>query len=138
MALTDAQKAQCRMYLGWSMGYDDRDSHLERSMNGLDSKPEVELLITDTLVNGGILATLAAIDAKLIAAHNRLKAAAVGSITLNAAELQMLCREGNRIVARLARLLGVEVREGGGYSSALPSGRTESGAYYPGGNYIGK
>lgn len=125
------------MYLGWAFGFADRDSHLEQSFNGLETKPDEELLITDTLANGGILASLADIDSKIVLSHKRLKADNVGSIQLNRREVYDLCREGNRFVARLARLLGVEVREGGGYSPSLPKGRTERGGYYPAG-YIGK
>ncbi len=139
MALTDTQKAQCRQYLGWAFGFFDTDSLLEQSFSGLETKPAEEALITNALVDGGILATLLDIDARLILAHKRLKAATVGTIKLNHQEVQDLRREGNRFVARLSRLLGVEVRAGGGFSTSMPQGREERGGYrtYPG-NYIGK
>ena len=137
MALTATQKAQIRQYLGWSFGFADRDSHLEQSFNGIETEPQAELLITDTLANGGILESLLQIDRELVLSRTRLKADAVGSIALNRREVKDLRREGDRFVARLAKILGVEVREGGGYGTSLPSGRTERGGYYPG-NYIGK
>ena len=137
MALTGPQKAKCRQYLGWAFGFNDRDSHLEQSFSGLETKPDEELLLTDTLVNGGLIASLEDIDAKLVLAHKRLKASKVGDIVLNAQEVKALCKEGNRFVGRLARLLGVEVRDGGGFSTSSPIGRTQGGGYYPG-NYIGK
>ncbi len=138
MALTDAQKAQCRQYLGWAFGFNDRDSLLEQSFSGLETKPAEEALITDTLVDGGILASLLDVDARIILAHKRLKAAAVGTIKLNHDEVTDLRREGNRFVGRLSRLLGVPVRDGGGFSTSLPSSETTRGGYRMAGNYIGK
>lgn len=132
MALSPAQKALCRQYLGWSFGFNDRDSHLEQSFNGLETKPDEEALVV------AVLASVADIDAKIVTAHKRLKAAKVGDIGLNYDEVRQLRDEGNRFVGRMARMLGVEVREGGGFSSSLPTGRTQQGGYYPGGNYIGK
>ena len=137
MALDGPQKAKCRQYLGWAFGFNDSDSHLEQSFSGLETKPDEELLITDTLANGGVLASLADIDAKLILAHKRLKASKVGDIVLNRMEVRDLCKEGNRFVARLARMLGVPVRDGGGFSTAAPSGSSTRGGHYPG-NYVGK
>jgi len=137
VALTGPQKAKCRQYLGWAFGFNDRDSHLEQSFSGLETKPDEELLITDTLSNGGILASIEDIDAKLVLAHKRLKASKVGDIVLNRMEIKDLCKEGNRFVGRLSRMLGVEVRDGGGFSTSSPAGRTQGGGHYPG-NYIGK
>jgi len=137
LALTGPQKAKIRQYLGWSFGFADRDSLLEQAFSGLETKPDEELLITDTLANGGVLASIEDIDSKIVLAHKRLKASKVGDIALNSMEIKQLCKEGDRFVGRLARMLGVEVREGGGFSSSLPSGRTERGGYYPD-NYIGK
>lgn len=138
MALTGAQKAQCRQYLGWAFGFNDRDSLLEQAFSGLETKPDEELLITDILVNGGILASMLDVDARIILAHKRLKAAAVGTIQLNHQEVADLRREGNRFVARLASLLGVPVRNGGGFSTALPTSETTRGGHRMAGNYIGK
>lgn len=131
MALTPAQKALCRQYLGWSFGFNDRDSHLEQSFNGLETKPDEEALVVAVLVS------IADIDSKIVLAHKRLKARKVGDIGLNFGEVEQLRDEGNRFIGRMSRMLGVEVREGGGFSSSLPSGRTERGGYYPQ-NYIGK
>lgn len=131
MALTPAQKALCRQYLGWAFGFNDRDSHLEQSFSGLETKPDEEALVVATL------ASCEDISAKLVLAHKRLKAAKVGDIGLNYDEVIQLRDEGSRFVGQMARMLGVEVREGGGFSSSLPTGRSERGGYYPG-NYIGK
>ena len=132
MALTGAQKAQCRKALGWPFGFNDRSSLLEQSFSGLETKPDEELLLTDTLVNGGILASLTDIEQKLVLAHKRLKADAVGSIKLNRAEIDGLRREGSRFVATLSRLLGVPVRDGGQFSPGIQSG------YDSMENYVGK
>lgn len=137
MALTPTQKAQCRQYLGWSFGFADRDSLLEQAFNGLETKPAEELLITDTLANGGILESLLQIDKELVLSRKRLKADNVGTIQLNRREVKDLRKEGDRYVSRLGKLLGVPVREGGGYTQSLPTGQTTRGGYYPG-NYIGK
>lgn len=137
MALTAPQKAKCRQYLGWAFGFNDRDSHLEQSFSGLETKPDEELLITDTLANGGILASCEDVDAKLVLAHKRLKASKVGDIALNRMEIKDLRKEGDRFVARLSRLLGVPVRSGGGYSTSMPTGSSTRGGFYPE-NYIGK
>ncbi len=138
MALTPEQKALCRQYLGWSFGFNDQDSHLEQSFSGLETKPAEEALLTNPLAQGGLIESLQDIDARLILAHKRLKAEKVGTIQLNHREVDDLRREGNRFVGRLARLLGVEVRDGGGFSSGLPSGQTTRGGYDSPGNYIGK
>ena len=135
MALTEAQKTQVRSYLGWSARFHQFDSRLEQAMNAVDGTAS-ETLITDTLANGGILASLADIDTKLTAAHGRLKATKVGSIELNRSEVIQLRREGRRWVGRLASLLGVEVRNNaygsahGGFASFEYQGIS--------GNYVGK
>lgn len=104
MGLSDAQRAQVRLYLGWPARFLQTDSALELAMRALDTTPESEALVTS------LLASLADIDTKLEAAHARLKAAKVGSIELNGAELVQLRGEGRRFAGRLAALLGVELR----------------------------
>lgn len=73
-------------------------------MRALDTTPESEAIVTS------LLASLADIDQKLVAAHARLKASNVGSIALNGAEVSQLRGEGRRFSGRLAGLLGVELR----------------------------
>jgi len=104
MALSDAQRADVRLYLGWPARFLQTDSALELAMRALETTPESEALVTS------LLASLADVDVKLEAAHARLKAAKVGSIELNGAELVQLRGEGRRFAGRLAALLGVEIR----------------------------
>ena len=106
-------------------------------MNALDTEPEHELQLTDTLANGGLLASIKDIDTKLVSAHGRLKAMKVGSIGLpGSGEITELKREGRRFIGRVADILGVPVL--GDYFGGS-SRRAFAG---PGGvgpsNYIGK
>lgn len=124
MALTEAQRLQVRLFLGWQDGFGQFDSRLEQAMNHVDNRPELLALVTNAIdgTPPGLLACLQDIDTKLRAAHGRFKATVVGSLTLNPAEKQQLRSEGSRFVKRLAAILGVEVRSnpfssGGGGSS---------------------
>lgn len=111
MALSPTERAKVREYLGWTQRYFQTDSRLEMAMNSLDASAEALLLVQDTLANGGLLASLADIDAKLVNAHKRIKVAKVGTIELpGKMEIGILRSEGRRFVGRLASLLGVEVR----------------------------
>lgn len=133
MALTDAQKAAIRRALGWSARFAQFDSRLDQAMSAISTLPEAELQITDTLANNGILANIDDIQSRLRAQYTRLKADQVGTIKLNPREQRQLRSEGSRYVLELARLLGVEVRDGGLFGGARKS--TFAGF---GGNYIGK
>ena len=64
MALTTAQQALCRQYLGWPFGFNDRSSHLAQSFSGLETKPDEEALVVATL------ASCEEISAKIVLAHN--------------------------------------------------------------------
>jgi hypothetical protein len=140
MALTAQNKADIRTYLGWSARFHQTDSRLEQAMSALETEPEHEKWITNTLapVAGeprGILAELVAIDAKLDDAHNRLKALKVGSIDLPIRnEINTLRSEGRRHVSRMATILGVEVRHDV-YSGAPNRNRAAYGGLANGGNY---
>lgn len=129
MALTDTEKAACRLYLGWSARFHQHDSRLEMALIAVGDLPEHQAQITNLITGSppGLLACLQDIDSKLRGAHGRLKASEVGSIKLNAAELQQLRSEGRRFVGRLAAILGVEKQ-----ADVFASG---GGA---GGNYVGK
>ena len=107
--LDEEQKASIRLYTGWSVRFGQVDSRLERALLALDSYPEHEAQITNPIGGDppGILAQLVAIDAKLVAAHARLKADKVGSIELNRGEMSALRSEGRRFVLRLCSLLSV-------------------------------
>lgn len=138
MALTDTQKADVRRALGWSARFHQFDSRLEQAMSALATEPEHELQLTDTLANNGILANIADIQTKLRAAHSRIKADVVGPIQLNKQELRQLIGEGSRWVSDLARILGVEVRNGGIFGKAFIGSFAGFGGLYGGGNFIGK
>lgn len=128
MALTEAQRLEIRLFLGWQDGFGQFDSRLEQGMNHVDNRPELLALITNAIDGSppGLLASLRDIDTKLRGAHGRLKANVVGPITLNRAELQQLRSEGARFVGRLAAIIGVEVR-------ANPFSSRSAG-----GNFVGK
>lgn len=126
--LTASQRAQIRLYCGYSARFRQTDSRLEQAMNALD----VGDIDTFNEVLG-FLASLADMDAKLLNAHNRLKAMKVGSIMLDAkVEIGMLRSEGRRFVGRLASTLGVEVRQdvfaGSGPSQYAASGGPRAGS----------
>ncbi len=141
MALTDIQKANIRMYLGWSGRWHQSDSRLEQAMSAIETEPEHERQLTnpDPAPVGeeiGVLTRLSDIDTKLNDAHGRLKALKVGSIDLPAhREIEMLRKEGRRYVGRMAAILGVEVRQDV-YSSTKPrTFQGPFGLYGGGGNY---
>lgn len=138
MALDDQQKAAIRRALGWSARFHQFDSRLEQAMSAIATEPEHELQITDTLANQGILANIDDIQTKLRQAHDRLKADKVGSILLRKEELQQLRSEGDRWVRDLARILGVETRNGGLFGGARIRTFAGHGGPYASGNYIGR
>jgi hypothetical protein len=105
MALSLTQRAQVRLYCGWSARFWQMDSRLEQAMNALASNAEEETIVTD------LLTQLVAHDARFTAAYTRLKALAVGKITLPGhGELMALRSEGRRFSGRLASILGVAIR----------------------------
>lgn len=138
MALTDAQKAAVRRALGWSARFHQSDSRLEQAISAIETDAASELLITDTLANNGILANVDDVQTKLRDAHARLKADKVGSILLRKQELNQLRSEGDRWVRDLARLLGVETRNGGLFGGAHIGSFAGFGGLYGSSNFIGK
>ena len=105
MAWTLTQKAQVRLYLGWSARFWQTDSRLEQAMNAIDDKAEELTICT------GLLTSLADIDTRMTACYSRLKALQVGRITLPGhGELMALRSEGRRLSGRLASMLGVAIR----------------------------
>lgn len=111
MPFTEIDKTKIRMYMGWTPLFFPTSVALENAMNAVDELPEVLLLIQNAIGDSppGIIASLEGIEAKIVAAHNRLKADEVGSIVLNRQELKQLYREGKRITSKLAVLLGTNV-----------------------------
>jgi hypothetical protein len=112
MALGEDEKAKIRMYMGWSPRFFQTDVALEQAMNAVDNLPEVLILIQNPIGGSppGIIASLEALDAKIVEAQDNLPADQVGSIKLNRNEMRQLYREGKRLVSRLATYLGTEVR----------------------------
>lgn len=109
-ALTDLERAKIRAALGWPARYHLLNSRLEHALDAVNDLPG-DLSLVRVLI-----ANMDDIDARLTDALDRLQASAVGSITLNPGELTMLRTEGNRQVASLARILYVDVIDGGKYA----------------------
>lgn len=121
MALTNSQKADIRLYLGWSARFLQVDSQLEGAIAAVQNDAAHEAQLTALLVE------VANIDTKLKAAYPRLQASKVGSIELNSGEIGMLRSEGRRFVGRMASVLGVDVRND-----------VFSGTHMPASNFVGK
>ena len=104
MALSDAQRAQVRKYLGWPARWWQTTSQLEQAMNALDqAAAELAEVLT-------MLTELAAHDARITACYGRLKAMKVGSIELTGhGEILALRSEGRRLSGRLSAKLGVPI-----------------------------
>jgi hypothetical protein len=139
VALTEPQKALIRLYTGWGARFGQFYSRLEQALSAIAVEPDMEALITNPIGGSppGLLALIQDVDAKLTAAHGRLKASVVGSITLNPAELMVLRSEGRRHVARLCSILGVEVQHDV-FSSAPRTTHATFGGPSGGGGYVGK
>lgn len=125
MAFTETEKAQIRLYTGYQARFGQFDGDVERAINAIGSGDHAA---TETLVRTQ-LTELERIDAAIVAAEGRFKAAEVGSIKLNPGELGQLRSRGEQTVTRLALLIGVEVRvnvfrAGSGYRAGAhgPSG----------------
>lgn len=138
MALTDAQKADIRRALGWSARFHQFDSRLEQAMSAVENDAESEAQITETQANHGILANIEAIATEVTAARARLKADKVGSILLRKEEIRQLRKEGDSWVEELAKLLGVETRNGGRFGGARVGSFAGFGGLYGCSNYVGK
>ena len=129
MALTEPERVQVRLYMGWSARFFQFDSELEQAMNALDSKPDTEQLVRD------LIAECQRIDAAITTAENRFKAAAVGSIKLTLGnELALLRSRGRQFTGRLSATLGVEVRHDV-WSGTAPGHRATRWGAMGGGNY---
>lgn len=120
MALSSAQKASVRLYLGYSDGSrGGGGSDLEGAMDGLSS--DAETLVTTRLTS------IASIETKLSSSWDRQKVVKAEEVTLaGEGELRALRSEGRRLVAQLAAILGVpvliDVFSGAGAASG-PTGR---------------
>jgi hypothetical protein len=127
MALTEAQKSDIRLYLGWSARFFQYDSRLEMAMSALETRPEHETQVIALLVK------LTTIDAEIEAARSRFKADKVGSITLRKEEPDQLRDEGRMFAKRIASILGVEIRN----DIFSPANTKPLPGAYPS-NYVGK
>lgn len=102
MALTDDQRAQARLYLGYSDASRGDPGALEGALSGLSAAAEP--------IVAGLLTALASIDAKLTGSWDRQKVLRAEEVTLaGEGELRALRGEGSRLVRRLAATLGVPV-----------------------------
>lgn len=121
MALTESEKTEIRLYLGWPMRHHDTDSALEQGLRAIDGIAEVLALIQGA---DGLLAKLNDVDSRLEAALNRLKADKASDVTLNRREQSQIRQHGHMLCLRLGQLVGVEMRTspyaiaGKGYTSA--------------------
>lgn len=101
--MTEGQKAQIRKYLGYPERFHQTRPELEMALSALETRPEGEAEVLAEL------AKAVDMDTRITSALARIKAAVVGSITLNPHEIPMLRSEGRRAVGRMASILGVPV-----------------------------
>jgi hypothetical protein len=129
LALTSAQKADIRYFLGWSARFQQTDSRLEQAMSAIATVPDSEALVITAI------ASCKTIDTNLVDAWKRLKAIKVGSIALPVRnEINTLRSEGRRFASRIASTLGVEIRADV-FSGTSYRGYATYGGVRPGGNY---
>jgi hypothetical protein len=137
MALSPAQRAQVRTYLGWSARFHQMDSALEQAMNALDQDADSLALVQTPTT--GLLDRILDVDTKLLGADTTLLVTAAGSVQLDPArQVALLRSKGRMFVGRLAALLGVPVREDY-FAGAGPKGpfwgmAGSNGGGLPGGN----
>jgi hypothetical protein len=113
MALSETEKAQIRMYLGWSQRHFQDNPRLEMAFSAVTAEAEVIIKAE--------LASCILFDQRIDAATKRFKAHEVGSITLQGeTELSLLRSLGRQHVGRIARTLGVDVMHDV-FSGASPS-----------------
>lgn len=117
MALTDAQKAQVRRYLGFPDINRQSNSELEGAMTALSAEGESFV--------GDLLTGLAAVQTKLTASWDRQKVIKAEEVTLAGdGEIRALRMEGNRLAMDLGTTLDVEPRRmpfSSGRSSGIAS-----------------
>lgn len=119
MAFTETERASIRMFCGWSARFLQFDDALEQAMYTAENHAATAEQIR------GFLVELERVDAAITAAESRLKATKVGSIELNALEIDQLRGRGRQFVGRLCRVLGVEAR-GDAFDPSLPTDRASA------------
>lgn len=127
-AFSDTERAQIRMYLGYSGRFVQTDDALQRALDATDNKPADQAIVLAQL------AECQRIDASLTSAEGRLKASKAGPIELNGDEIEQLRDRGRQAVGRMARQLGVEVR-GDAFEGVLPTTRATMWGPLGGGGY---
>lgn len=120
MALTDAQKASCRTYLGYSdIGQGGSATPLDNRLDSVSVSAEAQVTT--------ILARLVTIEADLVLAWDRQKVLKAEEVTLaGEGEIRALKNEGRRFCRQLAIIFGVEPRSdafGAGMATSGPLGR---------------
>lgn len=101
MALTDAQRATVRLYMGWPSRWHQTSNELEQAMSALDSSPE------DLANVSAILPKIADIDERILKSLGCVKVAEADSVRLKDDNgLSLLRREGRRLVNQLSSVLG--------------------------------
>jgi hypothetical protein len=114
MALTDAQKAKVRRYLGFPDINRQGHANLEGAMTALSAEGEVEV--------EAVLANLATIETTLEGSWGRQKVVRAEEVTLAGAdEIRSLRAEARRFVSTIAAILDVQPRRDvfGGASTGL-------------------
>lgn len=130
MALTDTNKADIRLYMGYSARFHNSDSILEFAIDALDSDPEAETIVL------GIIVDLQAIDTRIDAVYDRLKATKVCEIEVaGCKEIKVLRSEGRRKVGRMASTLGCPVRHDAFSSSSYRYTAKHTGLVAAPGNF---
>jgi hypothetical protein len=116
MALSAAERASVRYYLGWPSRFYQTDSALEQAMAAVDNDPDAVALVQAQLTR------CADVDTKLEGADTRQKLTRAEDITFaGPVEIAMLRQQGRQAVGRLAAVLGVAVRHDI-YSPSGPAG----------------
>lgn len=131
MPLSSTERANIRMYLGWSARFHQTDTRLEQAMNAVDN-------LDDELTQlRAHMTEIQAIETRISSMRaDSFRAREVGDIVLDAAtEYALNCETGNRRCAAMAAILGVEVRRQY-FSSAGPEGFAGPWGMSDGGNYF--
>lgn len=125
MALSSAERAQVRLYLGWPARFHQTDDRLEQAMNALASTPDDETLIRADM------ARCAAAFTQLDATDTTGKAVGVGPIQLRVHyQMAAILKRGELAAGRIGAVLGVPFqnnvwRSGGPQAFAGPFGQED-------------
>ena len=113
IVVTDAQEADVYFFCGWPQRWlQTTMSPLEQALRAITQKPGMLALLTNSITVSpkGLLAQARDLfDTQIPAAYRRLKALKVGSIELSGhGELNMLARQGQRLVGTICSVLDIE------------------------------